>query len=312
MPDRDDMPGPGLDPLDEAYLRAEQALDDEGARAARRARVLAAAAGDAGARAPALRRPIRRYGGWLAAACVAGVSVWTAQKVYRPAPPPAQDSTAAVTPPAPAASAPTAPAARSSPPQAAPPQAAPTPRILAAPPPIAVRRRPPIAEPAPPPADVAPPPPLPIPPVEKPIAPPPPLAAAPAATAKSGLDTQDSVVVTGSRAQRRSYAAPAPMIAGALESKAVDGPARLREAAAAGRTADIETLLAQGVLVDAADETGETALMKSIAAGQRDAAALLRRHGASLDQKNRAGVSARDLAATKADAALDQALGLSP
>jgi hypothetical protein len=181
-----------------------------------------------------------------------------------------------------------------------------------------VRRRPPIAEsaPAPPPADIAPPPPLPLPPVEKPIAPPAAALAAapapqPAAAAKAGGETQETVVVTGSRVQRREYAAPAPVIAGALQSKATDGPVRLRAAAAAGRTAEIEALLAQGVPVDAADETGETALMKSVAAGQRDAAALLRRHGANLDQKSRAGVSARDLAADKADADLDQALDLS-
>ena len=69
--------------------------------------------------------------------------------------------------------------------------------------------------------------------------------------------------------------------------------------------------MAQGVPVDAADEDGETALMKAIEAGQPDAAGLLLRHGASLDQKNRAGVSARDMAGRKADAALERALGLS-
>ena len=92
----------------------------------------------------------------------------------------------------------------------------------------------------------------------------------------------------------------------------VDGASRLRAAAAAGRTADIDALLAQGVAVDAPDADGETALMKAIEAGRRAAAALLRRHGASLDLKNRAGASARDMAARLNDAELDQALGLAP
>jgi hypothetical protein len=313
MPDRDDMTGPGRDPMDEAYLRAEQALDDEAARAARRARVLAAVAKDAAAApapAPSPRGPIRRYGGWLAAAGVAGLSVWTAQQVYRPAPPREEAATA----PSIAQTQAQAPAPLTLPPSSA------APRASSPPPPVMARREAsPLAEPGPaaPPAEVAPPPPLPIPPVEKPIAqapafapapPPPPSPAAPAVAAKPSAPTQETVVVTGSRIQRREFAAPATVMSGALASKALDGPMRLREAATAGRTADIETLLSQGVPVDAADENGETALMKSIEAGQRDAAALLRRHGASLDQKNHAGLNARDLAAAKNDPALDQAL----
>ena len=94
--------------------------------------------------------------------------------------------------------------------------------------------------------------------------------------------------------------------------KTLDGPARLRDAAAAGRTADIEALLAQGVPVDAPDDTGETALMKAVKANQLGAAALLLRNGASLDHKTPAGVSVRDLAAQRDDAALDRALGISP
>ena len=52
--------------------------------------------------------------------------------------------------------------------------------------------------------------------------------------------------------------------------------------------------------------------MKSIQADHPAAAALLRQHGASLDQKNHAGESARDMARAEDDSALDQALGLSP
>ena len=85
---------------------------------------------------------------------------------------------------------------------------------------------------------------------------------------------------------------------------------RLRAAARKGWTNEIEALLAQGVPVDLPDADGATALMDSIQAGQPAAAALLRRHGASLDQRNRAGVSARDMAAAKDDPTLNQALGL--
>ena len=88
--------------------------------------------------------------------------------------------------------------------------------------------------------------------------------------------------------------------------------ARLHAAAAAGRLAELETLLAQGAPVDAPDRAGETALMKSIQARNPAAAALLRRHGASLDRTNRRGVSARDMAASIDDPELNRALGLGP
>jgi len=88
-----------------------------------------------------------------------------------------------------------------------------------------------------------------------------------------------------------------------------DPAVRLRAAAAIGLTAEIETLLAQGVPVDAPDRDGDTALMKAIQADRPAAAALLRKHGASLDRKNRAGVSARDMAGARADPALDEAIG---
>jgi ankyrin repeat protein len=73
---------------------------------------------------------------------------------------------------------------------------------------------------------------------------------------------------------------------------------------------EIQALLAQGAPVDAADAQGDTALMQSVQADQPAAAALLRQHGANLDRKNRAGLSARDMAKTKNDPELNQALGL--
>jgi hypothetical protein len=91
-----------------------------------------------------------------------------------------------------------------------------------------------------------------------------------------------------------------------------DPAAQLRAAAAAGRTSEIAALLDQGVPVDAADANGDTALMKSVQADHPAAAAFLRRHGASLDHKNHAGESARDIATAKGDPELDQAVGLGP
>jgi hypothetical protein len=52
--------------------------------------------------------------------------------------------------------------------------------------------------------------------------------------------------------------------------------------------------------------------MKSIRAGHSAVAAILRRHGASLDRRNHAGESARDMAAARADTALNRAIGLDP
>ena len=175
----------------------------------------------------------------------------------------------------------------------------------------AARRASPSAEisPSPQSADLAAPTPLPIPPVEKPIQAPSPLVV----QSKPGAVAETAVAGATASARRAApFAAVSPSALSDSSAKAFDGAASLRAAAAAGRTAEIDALLARGVLVDAPDETGETALMKSIAAGQREAAALLRRHGASLDQKNRAGVSARDMAVLKDDAELDRALGLTP
>ena len=122
-------------------------------------------------------------------------------------------------------------------------------------------------------------------------------------------------VVTGSRMSRRDFAAPRTSLitrsaAATLPASAAEQAASLRAAAAEGHTGEIETLLAQGVPVDAADAAGTTALMKAIQGDQPAAAAVLRRHGASLEQRNRAGVSAREMAAAKDDPELDLALDL--
>ncbi len=341
MPDHDDIP----DPMDEAYLSAEQALDDTAAREARRARVLAAVSLEPAAAASA-RRPVRRYGGWLAAACVAGLSIWTAQRVYRSTPPPQQGAqqgpSAAVSPPAPPAPlvSPAPDTAISPASRAQPPALRAAPRASAVASAVIPRGR--LA----PPPDIAPPSPLPIPPVEKPIQAPPPAAPAPIASfsanapapapppapqvaAKAGAaepapnNTVQSVVITGSRMERRDNAASTQAISKPLaevsdarskmlEARSKALGARLRYDAAAGRIADIEPVLAEGVTVDAVDEDGETALMKSIQTGQSEAAALLRRHGANLDLKTLSGVSARDMAADKHDPKLDRALGITP
>src|SRR5580693_4495997 len=143
MPDRDTA----QDPIDDAYVRAEAALSDDEARAARRARVLAAVTSEPTAPPAASTRPTRRPvaapGGWLAAASVVGLSLFLASQLYRPAP----------------RQAPTAP-----PPLATPSSAAP--KIVAAPspspPPVPARSRvtaprpAPIAPPAAAPAPLAP------------------------------------------------------------------------------------------------------------------------------------------------------------
>ena len=115
---------------------------------------------------------------------------------------------------------------------------------------------------------------------------------------------------TARRASVRSVA-EAP-VAAKSESAAADQAARLRAAAAAGKTAEVEGLLAAGVPIDAADANGDTALIRSIQADQPSVAAILHRHGASLDRENNAGQSARDIAKAKDDAELNQALGLAP
>ena len=302
----DDADAP--DPIDKAYLEAEAVLSDDEARATRRARVLAAVTREAAPAAlpsPARRRPDWRRGGWLAAACVVGLGVFLVSQISQPV---RYGPQTAASPAAPAQTirqpetgrmtAPSSPAAPPSPARRGPSPS----RIAAGAPALAV---PPIAPAA---ADEA-------------AFPPPPPPPPPPAVAESGASTQ--VQVTGSRVERRAsspavvkaFAAPAPAPPSRLDSSASPGPdpaSRLRAAAAAGLTAEAQALLDQGAPVDAADAEGDTALMKSIRAGHSAVAALLRSRGASLDRRNRAGESARDLAAAKDDVQLNRALGLRP
>jgi len=142
-------------------------------------------------------------------------------------------------------------------------------------------------------------------------APPPPPPPPPSAAA----DVEQGVVVTAAKRAEvvPKPAAPVPVTRyGTPYREPANQAASLRAAAAAGRTAEVETLLVQGVPVDALDSDGNTALMKAAQADHPAAAALLRRHGASLDHQNNAGESARDMAMKIDDAALNQALGLAP
>jgi hypothetical protein len=306
------------DPIDKAYLQAEALLNDDDARAARRARILTAIArkpstpvlGAASTR----HSPAWRRGGWLAAAGVAGFGLLWAADLDQPAhrqtsstvttaPPPTAAtqqrpvvpttsakalSTVATSAPRRSAS-PAGPVRSSSAPASAPP---PAPAVLAR----AARAFP--AEPAPgaaPPADIATPA-LPLPQIRTPqaesIAPPQPVPPSPPAPAAPPPPP-------AALSRREAYlASPA------------DKAERLRAAATGGRLAEIQALLAQGAPIDAADADGTTALMNSIKADHPAVAALLRDYGASLDQRNRAGLSARDMAKAADDPALQQALGL--
>jgi hypothetical protein len=303
MSDRDAPNPPDNDSMDKAYAEAEALLADKAARAARRARVLGAVAAEPAAVAPhapvAARRPSAwGRGGWLAAASVAGLGVFLALRVYQPTLTPPQ-----VAPPSATASASAPPPAIAAPPSMAPAKAPAAPKRRAAvasvepapapEPPIATSAPEPLArEPfraAPPPAA-------------------PQIAPAPAAAAaRASAGEISEMVVTGTRIPHP------PLLANlkAAPGSPADQAERLAAAAATGRIAEVTALLAARAPVDAADEEGETALMKAVLADQPAAAALLRRHGASLDLKNHAGASARDMAASVGDAALDKALGLS-
>ena len=303
------------DPIDAAYVEAEAVLSDEAARAARRARVLAAVTRQGARDAPAARARLWRRGGWLVAASVSGLAFVVAIQLYRPSPLPPP-----IKLPAPPAS--PAPARVPTPPTKAAPRVE---RPRPAPPPVTIA-----PSPAPPPAaqSVAAPTPRAFPTVEP--APPPPPPADSAASeraapvqpanqpqpASGGVDNRDAmtqVVVTAEKRESPRRSVPVAISAFAGRARDVADPgARLRAAAAAGRTAEMEGLLEHGAAVDSPDAEGDTALMKSVQADRPAAAALLRRHGASLDQKNHAGESARDMASAKGDAALDQAIGLSP
>jgi len=316
MSDHD--PNLAPDPIDKAYADAEALLAEDAARAARRARVLAAVAAEAptplDTPKPVPRRLAWGRGGWLAAACVAGVSVVVASQVYKPFLTPQQ--------PSPDRTVIAPPLARSPAPMPliqAPPKPPSPPTMAVVPPPPPAQPRPPVAPPAdmaapsavpaPLPDAVPPPPPLPIPPVPKPAPPSPP-------------PPMQSVVVTAQRRTANPAAAPAAdraavgetsvnEIVVTSERKADLSPAaKLRAAAASGRIDEIETLLAQGVAVDAADPAGQTALMIAVQARRPEAVAVLRRHGADPDLTNQSGQSARQMAAAIDDPGLNQALEL--
>ncbi|HEY1562775.1 MAG TPA: ankyrin repeat domain-containing protein [Caulobacteraceae bacterium] len=315
------------DPIDRAYTQAEELLDDSNSRAARRSRILGAVAQEPLAHtAPNLsshRRPAWRRGDWLAAASIAGLGVFLATRVYQSAPQPLR--TMPTPPPfAPAAS---EPARTSLPPAAAKTisragraptlkSAAPAP-LAAIPPSLDIR---PVASPPMPapmaarafPAEASPPP-------SQQVIVTAERRASPPAAGKSeftGGTQDDSLGALGSALMAKKPAPPPPA-APLLGSEADAGSpsvqaGNLRAASAGGRLSEIETLLALGVPVDAPDVDGETALMKSIRADEPAAAALLLRHGARLDQRNRAGMSARQMATAVGDPALERAVGLKP
>lgn len=311
MSDRDSAPDPlDPDPLDRAYADAEAMLDDDAARAARRARLLGAVAeaspaaeAPRGARWPGLGR-----GGWAAAAGIAGLALFVAFRALPPPPaapvqpqsppeaanrsepasagraettvPPAAmagDSRAhaappaSAPPPAPSAARPTAEASTAASPTAAPPTAAA--RAAALP---------------------------------MPSAPPAARARAEADLAEDGVS---EVVVTGQRRREASYDA-AIAVHAPPEAKAAGVSVRLHTAAAAGRTDEVRALLETGIPIDEPDANGDTALMLSVRGGHPATAALLRRHGAGLETRNHAGESARDMAADLDDPRMDRALGL--
>jgi hypothetical protein len=333
---------PNHDPIDKAYAEAEALLNDEASRAARRAKLLATVATDA---APVVGNPRRSpwpRAVWLAAAGIGGMALILASqsrltdrfrlqtpppRVQSPTPapfaamplpeqPPAvaprRTPPAPVTEPAPQPPGPPSAVITAAPkafPESSAPAPGPPPATISlnlrnlgsgrtalrpnlSPPPVQQREVPPPPESAPP--EPAPPPPPPPPivikPSEKVIAPPPPPRPAPPAAAPS------------TRAAASEGADHSPD----------DLAARLRTAATAGRTTEVDALLAQGALIDMPDEAGDTALMKSIQANHPEVAAALRRRGASLEVKNRAGQSVRDMAAVIGDAKLNQALGLAP
>lgn len=351
----------GPDPIDAAYDRAEALLDDEAARAARRARVLAAVAQDAApAQAPA-RREARAWGrrawgrgGWLVAAGVAALGLFLAVQTYRPPivePPPPGPTVRPGASSAPSPSTASQPAPQR--PAAADALAAKSPAAQAAAPPAdqpAASKREELASPsraaaaAPQsasqsasrgasqtsemvvtaerrtqslervPVEVSPAPPPPPPPPPPPAAPPEAIATPRPAPPASQNST---VSVSAFTSRARDEAAPRGGLAAkaappASVTGAPDPAARLRAAAAAGRTAELAKLLGQGVPVDSPGDDGDTALIESVRADHPAAAALLRRHGASPDRRNEAGESARDIARAKADPDLNRALGVAP
>ena len=293
------------DPIDRAYSQAESLLHDQAERSARRARVLAAIAQDAVIRP--ISRPMSRFasrGGWLVAASVLVAAGFLAVRFLplnqlgsSPAQAPVAKSvqknqmTAALSPPVPAIN--QSEAASSGPKTKALDQ--PAARALSE----SSSERMDLAAPPPPPAKAAPPP--------RAF----PMAVPPAAVSAPAMAAPPPAVA----ARSAPFPAPAPPPMADM-AKPMGEPGsnlafdQLRAAAAAGRTIEVQELLSRQIPVDVADANGETALMKSIRADQPATAALLIRHGASLDKKNSAGLSARDLAAQINDPALNHALGL--
>ncbi len=306
------------DPVDQAYVQAEAMLDDVRALDARRARVLAAVAAEPAAApgSPPMRRRTQfGRGGWLIAASVVGLSVMVALQMRSPVPAsqlvaPAQP----VAPPSPAVSTLT-PVGHS--------QAAPLPRpavrttkgelpgadssiapksSLAGPTasdaakpaaPALIPKQTPVTSSTPS-QPVFAPPPLPVPPVQHRDEEPRPPATA-HASASTVSDSEVNEVIVTSEKRKLPHEEQAE---------------QLRGAAGAGQAEEVAALLAKGAPVDLPDETGDTALMKSVRADHPAASLLLRRRGASLDRRNHAGESARTLAAIVGDPELDVALGL--
>jgi len=315
------MVDPTPDPIDQAYRDAETLLTEEAERSARRARILAAVAQDKAVDRVGCETPVSGFSsryGWLVAASVMLVSGYLVLKFLPPqpgSPPTAQtaavkpaqknERTAALSPPAPvpdlSVSAPAAPTPNSS--SHAPVvmqgrTASSSERTASAAPPLPAARIAPS-----PPIAAAPPP------------PPPAIAAAPPPPAMAAAAPPPAARFAAPAAPAPPAAAPAPALrADAAKPMAEIGTDfdELRAAAGAGRVAEVQELLDRHIPVDSADVNGETALMKSVREDQPATAALLVRYGASLDRKNNAGFSARDLAAQVDDPALKQALGLQP
>ena len=309
------------DPVDKAYAQAEALLGDEAARGSRRAKVLAAVAETAAPAVRAQRPAAWPRAVWLTAAGIAGVALVVASqsrladrfRLQTPPPPPAKAPALAVAPSIVPPASPLEQPPALPPPPPRPPNAL-SPLVIVPPPAPPVASAPTVApslrtqSPPPPPSPSA-------------------AAAGPAevsevvatgsyikgapedASIPVEVTTRSDVAEKASGALSANVRTPAP---GRLAAPPNDVAVRLRAAAAAGRIVEVNALLAQGAVVDAPDEGGNTALMKSIQANHPDLAAALRRRGASLDVKNRAGQSARDMATALGDAKLNQALGLTP
>ncbi len=335
----DDMP----DPVDEAYVRARAMLnqDEDAARAARRARVLAAVASSAGqepepeaapeppvdlVQLPPRRRAPPRWGGWLAAASVAAFSLLMVTQFYQPIRPPPPATNASPAPPSGPVLAKPNPAADRA---AAPPKSEPAsvaPAQAEPPPPTEAARDRAAKPPAPAPPAPAPPPPVAY---AQPAPPPQPSDNVVAGASRRTTPTALAAPQTAAPQKAAPLVAPkattnAPaardeadelamgeMVVTAERTAPRDPAARLRLAAAQGSLAEAKTLIAHGARVDAADENGDTALISAVRENHPEIAALLRRHGASLDRHNHAGQSARGLASALANPEMDRALGLS-